>query len=237
MKKIAPAVMVSLLCAGLSACGNSQKASSDSASPGDDATSQALATDAKTSPDLAFFNLQGNVKTLTYTSDCSVPLLMDDQTTIEFDENGNCPKLMDYLYLPEDVSQIEVKRNSDGELVEANNPDRLPTPDSPGDYEFNWNNGRLYRATFEGWEIHEEYTFSYSEGVISTIDCTYSSDGGNGNTIVNLSEFQFDDKGNWTRCKASVARTTWDHYMEGEEPEKETEPIETITISRTITYF
>lgn len=192
---------------------------------------------ALTSPDLAFFNLHGNVESVIYTCEYSIPMLTDDPSPIKFDREGNCINIKEALYLPEVAKEIDLTRNEKGEVVKAVFKNPYPSADSPGNYEFSWNNGQLFRITYEAWEYNEEYSISYDNGLVSNMIFSYHSDGDNGETVINLSNFKFDDKGNWIECTGAFTSTTWDNYFEGDEPNKETEPTVNIPITRKLTYY
>lgn len=188
-------------------------------------------------PDLAFFNLQGHVKSVTYNDGYSIPLLNEDNAPTEFDQDGVCTNIKSVLYTKEVAPKIELAWNEQGEIIKATYPERVPSAEAPGSYEFGWTDGKLFRITYEAWEDHEQYTISYNNGLISSIVFAMQTDGGNGETTVSLSDFKFDSNGNWTECKAAFETKEFDNVAVGEDPQILHRETDTQTLTRTITYY
>lgn len=146
-----------------------------------------------TSPDLDIFNLHGPVKELvvSYTGqrneETTLSQILDNNTVYRFTEGGDWKH--DFY---------QVQRNNNGYITEFY-PDR-DTYYNPEDNhwfigQFRWNGSNL--RNYEAYPLEME--FSYYDGKISEINVGWiqsmiMSD------IIKLSNFQYDEYGNWISC-------------------------------------
>lgn len=175
-----------------------------------------------TSPDLAFFNLHGQVKTLTQTE-------WGTSTVYHFDREGNCSDISQFASTS---SRVRVNRNNAGYVssFKINGGDEW----SNWTETFTWKDGRLTSDSSSGWEwggttyfkygndglISEAYTDSAAEGTATKISLYYTYN-------------SFDDFRNWTSLTKSGRER---HTVYGEYDEETVEKVNR-TVTRVIEYY
>ena len=187
-----------------------------------------------TSPDLSFFNVHGRVKSIEYgKDDDTFPLTAHNDHNIIFDKEGKCNNLVKVFY---GKHNAKVVRNNEGQVVSMTETPEI-TDQTIGKESFTWNNNHLVKEEYEGWEWGGEITYSYSDGHISYINYSYTGDFQEEKTSISLTDFKFDEYGNWISCVARTNTTNYNYDTENGEPKITKEPTQTEKVTRKITYY
>lgn len=159
-----------------SACGgNSGTSSSDNINADTTATEQITTPEAFTTPDLAFYDVTGHVKSINYPN---------TETTVEFDADG---KVLRHTYY--DLTRLT--RDNDGRMIKW----------GYDEYEIVWDGNRPASFTTresDGTTITETFSYDDNGRVLKSVTEYDSPDI---NTKMNYTytynENDFDDHGNW----------------------------------------
>lgn len=185
--------------------------------------------------DLAIFNVQGNVKSITYHGNRNycAPSPFYYGKPILFSEKGDCTNLSEILQVTMDSRRrVKIKRNSLGELDYINNSDDYGE-DGGGSVSFEWKDGRVSR--FASYEVigsdENTMTLEYANGRISGMEGGGCRDGICHTTKVSFTNFKVDSHGNWTECNMTIDQEI------GDFDEVYDTIHETFYIQRTITYY
>lgn len=171
------------------------------------------------SPDLDFFNLHGPVKELSISvtgdNTCSLFEGWCNAGVYEFDKKGNWinPGLYKRDLNGHDINEgvYRVERNDNGQIIKF-----IFTEEGLKDWhdceEFNWEGDYLTKFHLYGYEG----SLHYRNNVISLVELEHYYTQFPMLDIIRLSNFEFDDNGNWISCdwQQSVAYDTSDSNYE-----------------------
>lgn len=171
------------------------------------------------SPDLAFAELRGHVKSCRWSDDSRDQL----HDFLEFDYSGNLLPFNGYKFYRDNSGQIAVVK-----FRERNDMDNYFI------YDFNWLNGKLISYSYEGWETLTKGKYYYdSDGLLTKetsedgeSDCTTE-------TTLKFYGYEFDEMGNWIKRHVDASYETRCGYDEMETYSNSSSYVE----SRTITYY
>lgn len=197
MKKTLSIIIVALSAMTSTGCNNAPQAS---ASMSDAATENkteesAETTAAVTAPttDVTFFDLTGNVKMCTITSDIDEG---ENEEIIKFDSNGN------FISRTNGVSEVmSVERDKKGRIVTLNLKDAIDRTYAEI-YEYD-KKGYIIsnKCDAEPDGLAHHYSYTYSDGRIVRVK---GWNDGVGDIEKKYEYLSFDDKGNWTERKCTV---------------------------------
>lgn len=182
--------------------------------------------------DLGLFNVQGKVKSITYSEDNCLPSPFRSKKPILFSESGECSNLKELFKqtMGAEVVKVSFKRNTTGQISEI-----VGTINSFDDctINFTWEGDLLKEyVTFDGYSSEDFSKLDYKDGRITYIDF----DGGMSplwhDSEYLFSDFIEDSFGNWIECTLKFNNTVGDMF----EDETETTS-KTIKLKRTITYY
>lgn len=140
------------------------------------------------SPDLAFFDLQGKVKSM------KITFRSGQSETFNFDEKGNCLNINNNWV--DGTQTVEVKRNADGFITSAkwDMGDKVPAFERSI-----WVNGRISERRYEDWEYSAKDRLEYaSNGRLIKQVTERVTAGKTGRETDTYQYISFDDQGNWT---------------------------------------
>ena len=154
--------------------------------------------------DLAFFNVYGKVKSITYPGGVLYPTPLGGFIKpIKFNEKGDCININEIVNSQFESSyrKVKISRNNQGEISKITFDDPKDGPDHYyGIYKFKWNGGRV-----TGYEEDIPYAggetyITYDNGNVETIITLMATQGGDYRYVYKFSNFKIDDNGNWKEC-------------------------------------
>lgn len=182
--------------------------------------------------DLAIFNVQGKVKSITYHGNRNycAPSPFYYGKPILFSEAGDCTNLQEILQTTMDCRRkVTIKRNKMGQLDNLSNYDDF----SGGNVSFEWSHDRV--SQFVSYDVsgndENTMTLEYSNDRISGMEGGGCMDGLCHTTKVSFTNFKVDSHGNWTECNMTIDQEV------GDFDEVYDTRHETFYIQRTITYY
>lgn len=181
-------------------------------------------------PDLAFFELRGNVRTCV-TNYIPGFTHLDKSITLEFSEDG---EWINRGSLPAPYCYASVGRNAEGYIVKF---DYDSQDDSTFEFSFKWSNDKVVKENGRGWEWMNESNFVYSSsGFLSSVRISSADEGNEGDGHFTYIYDSFDDFGNWTR---RTCKYTWQYYDVYDYDTRQLAGTDsgTLTDSRQITYY
>lgn len=140
------------------------------------------------SPDLAFFDLRGKVKTMTIT------YRTGQSETFNFDTAGNCLNINNNWV--DGDKAVEVKRNNDGYIISAKWDMGFKVPAFERSI---WIDGRLAERRYEDWEYSAKDRLEYSaDGMLEKLETETVTGGVTAKEVVTYKYLSTDSQGNWT---------------------------------------
>lgn len=223
-----------LLIGGIHSEAKTTKKSSSRATHSSKKKSSTTTSASSKGTDLAIFNVQGKVKSVTYHVDRNycAPSPFYYSKPILFSETGDCTNIKEILKVTFDCNRkVTIERNKLGQLECIHNINEFG--DEGGTVSFEWSNDRVSQFVDYDGSMNAENTMylTYSDGRIFRMEGGGSMDGLYHETTVTFSDFVEDSHGNWTQCKMSV------HQIEGDSDEIYDARDLTLNIKRTISYY
>lgn len=153
-----------------------------------------------TSPDLSFFNVKGHVKNMLWDNTpsyefCATPwqVFWGWGGTYEFNEDGEWTNAKNFRMSPYTSIQ-SVTRNLENQIGKVYYPGDFGYDE---DIAYKWENNIL--KSFQAPQSRGE--FSYENNVITKIEYQYSNTEFMVPGNIVMSDFEFDEMGNWVSCK------------------------------------
>ena len=179
--------------------------------------------------DLGLFNVEGKVKTITYSDDNCLPSPFKSKKPILFSESGECTNLKELVKQTKgsNIGKVSIKRNTKGQISEIIGTEGIYI-------NLSWNGDLLKEyITFDERSNSEDTSkLDYNEGRISYIDFNGGMSPFWHDSEYIFSDFIEDSYGNWIECTIKFNHTV------GEMFEDETETTsKTFKLKRTITYY
>lgn len=156
-------------------------------------------------PDLTFFNLHAPVKSMTIIYQDSVANIFDNlwgwASTYTFDKEGN---LTNHRNIGLDAAHPlnSVERGPDGEIG------RLyftPTDSWDGEADYLWEDGIPVGAQSHFGSYQALFAY-HPDGILEQMSYRYSNTEGDNGADVLLTDYEFDEMGNWVKCKWTMQR-------------------------------
>lgn len=178
----------------------------------DTASESGTQEEARVTPDLAFFSLKGNVKSVTYPDweKTYVPTYMFSSRKVEFDQNGNGINLLDFFNGDDSNPNAELNRTPDGAIKHFSM--NLEDFDGGWSFENEWADGKLVKFSYSGSSYYGELTIKYDDnGNPAVIDENETTQMSENKNLYIISNYRFDDRGNWTECDITINSTQNDY--------------------------
>lgn len=170
-----------------------------------------------TSPDLAFAELHGKVKTCVWESKVSF-LHYDGELT--FSEDGTLSPHKGHKFV----------RNKEGRITNVKYKEYYSDQDF-FDYSYVWKDGRIVSNSYTAWEASGDSKYFYDDnGLLKKETSESSAEGTNWLSTVIYSDYEFDKWGNWVKREVKIMST------ESYDGEDSTTDTAYYTETRTITY-
>lgn len=208
MKNLATIIMLAAIVLG-AGCNNDQTQKTESrAKMSQTSTNSSISLASSFSSDLAFFNVYGKVKSVTYPGGDLYPTPLGEFIKpIKFNEKGDCVNIEEIVNSQFESSyrEVRISRNNQGEISNFYFDDPKDGPDHHfAEYTFKWNGGRV-----TGYEEVIPYAggetdILYENGNVETILTLLSTQGGDYRYLYKFSNFKIDDKGNWVECDLNL---------------------------------
>lgn len=158
-----------------------------------------------TTPDLIFFNLHAPVKNMTIAYSDSTANIFDNlwgwAGTYNFDKDGN---LINHGNIGLDASHPlkDLERTGEGEIG------RLffsSTDDWDGEADYFWEEGRPASAQSHFGSYQALFAY-HPDGILEQMSYRYGNTEGDNGADILLTDYEFDEAGNWISCKWTMQR-------------------------------
>lgn len=177
--------------------------------------------------DLAFFNVYGKVKSITYPGGDLYPTpLKGFIKPINFNENGDCININEIVNSQFEGSyrKVKISRNNQGEISKITFDNPKEGPDHHyAVYTFKWNGGRVNEYEEDIPYAGGETYITYDNGNVGTIITLMATQGGDYRYVYKFSNFKIDGNGNWIECDL-----IWKEEHEGKLIDSDTQHIKRI---------
>lgn len=163
-----------------------------------------IAQAAKPTPDQAFFNVKGNVKSITYPEQLQIPTYMfSTHQPVEFNEDGSARDLVNFFNYDPDNKNSKMSRTQKGEIDEFSM--NLENFDGGWSFECEWTDGRMTGFVYSSPSTAREVVITYDDkGNVIEIDENEETQISANQNTYRFSNFKYDDRGNWTECDVEI---------------------------------